>query len=360
MFKWFWEWRARRKGQRLEKLSADAIEPAFVGERVYSDEAVVFVHGLAGHFRDTWKQFPDLLIGDPDLPRLDVLLAGYDASPHPWTRSIEDEAKRFASNLRTIFPQDEEVFLVGHSMGGLIILQGLVHELQNNRANERPANAVRHVMLYASPTMGPELAAVIKLTFGHVPVLNKAISKQIEELSAGGFCSILIREVVNRIYSPTIAAGDANSKRQIDITACVGMKDRIVKTESAEGIFNKQPPVYLDHNHHTIKEPVSRTDLRYLPMKNMMVKHFVDWLPKLRAQSANEGSQALTDAMLLRRIRHALVSRLKARTDLRWDTMSPAEQEDWILLYFGLVIDPSAASRDMRFDTLLNNALQAL
>jgi pimeloyl-ACP methyl ester carboxylesterase len=360
MFEWFGEWRARRKERRLEKLSAATIEPVFVGERIGSDEAVVFVHGLAGHFRDTWKQFPDLLIGDPDLPRLDILLAGYDASPHPWTRSIEDEAKRFASNLRTIFPQDEEVFLVGHSMGGLIILQGLVHELQSNRANERPANAVRHVTLYASPTMGSELAAVIKLTFGQVPILNKVISRQIEELSTGGYCSVLIREVVNRIYSPTIAAGDANSKRQIEVTACVGMKDRVVKTESAESIFNKQPPVYLDHDHFTIKEPISRTDLRYLPMKNMLVKHFVDWLPDFRAQSANQRSQALADAILLQRIRHALISRLKARTDLRWETMSPADQEDWILLYFSLVIDPSATSPGMRFDTLLNNALQGL
>jgi hypothetical protein len=80
----------------------------------------------------------------------------------------------------------------------------------------------------------------------------------------------------------------------------------------------------------------------------------------LRAQSANAGSQALTDAMLLHRIRHALVARLQARADLGWIAMSAADQEEWVRLYFSLVIDPSAAVPGMRFDTLLNNALQAL
>lgn len=40
-------------------------------------DAVVFVHGLDGHFRDTWGAFPELLHSDPDLPNLDILLWGY-------------------------------------------------------------------------------------------------------------------------------------------------------------------------------------------------------------------------------------------------------------------------------------------
>jgi pimeloyl-ACP methyl ester carboxylesterase len=360
MFKRLRAWLAERAERRREKISADTVEPVFFGERINSDEAVVFVHGLAGHFRDTWKEFPSLIKTDPDLPELDVLLAGYDASLFPWTESIETEAKRFASNLRSIFPEKEAVFLVGHSMGGLIILQGLIHEMQNNRANERPVNAVRHVTLYASPTMGSELAAVIKLTLGKLPAFKKVISEQIEELSTGGFCSKLIREVANRIYNPSIQPGDVSSKRQIEVTACVGTKDIAVKSESAESIFNRQAPVYLDHDHFSIKEPVSRKDLRYLPMKNILAKYFIDWLPRCVAQPQGQRSQAVSDALLLRRIRHALVARLASAKDLHWEQKSEEDKEEWVLRYFSVVLDPAGFYAGASFSTLLNNALLML
>jgi hypothetical protein len=73
---------AKRRARKAEKHRADVTEPVFVGSRL-GHETVVFVHGLAGHFRDTWKQFPQLAQQDPDLPQLDILLAGYYASPFP-------------------------------------------------------------------------------------------------------------------------------------------------------------------------------------------------------------------------------------------------------------------------------------
>ena len=46
-------------------------------------DTVIFVHGLHGHFRDTWPRMPDLLHHDPDLPHVDVLLWGYRGSIFP-------------------------------------------------------------------------------------------------------------------------------------------------------------------------------------------------------------------------------------------------------------------------------------
>ena len=40
-------------------------------------DAVVFVHGLGGDYRETWGDFPELVATDPDLPAMDILLWGY-------------------------------------------------------------------------------------------------------------------------------------------------------------------------------------------------------------------------------------------------------------------------------------------
>jgi pimeloyl-ACP methyl ester carboxylesterase len=341
-----------KKEAAQEKVIADRYEPEFLGPRE-GKEAVVFVHGLGGHFRDTWKQFPNLLHDDPDLPRLQILLAGYDASPLPWTNSIEDEAQRFISNMRSLFVRDEEIFLVGHSMGGLVILQGLIQEMIGTRAERAPTKDIRHVTLYASPVMGAQIAGILRAA-SKLPIAGKAVSQQLIDLAQGDFCNRLISEVTNRIYSPTIASSEAASKRRIKILACVGLRDLFVTKTSAEGIFVNPPPSYLNDDHFSIKEPKSRTDLRYLPLKNILEAHFVDWLDswRVRLQDAQQGRDAQGE--LWRRLRHALEARLAARVDLNWPAMDSRTREERMREYFSLVIDPSASRPGMRLSDVLN------
>ena len=61
----------------VDSISLDG-RAAFFGAQDDLD-TVVFVHGLGGHFRKTWKMFPELLASDPDLPKLDIFLWGYDS-----------------------------------------------------------------------------------------------------------------------------------------------------------------------------------------------------------------------------------------------------------------------------------------
>lgn len=315
MFKWIKNLFGERPAPRAEvetaaekKNKADVCEPVFLKTAREGKEAVVFVHGLGGHFRDTWKRFPDLLDSDPDLPTMQILLDGYNAAPLPWTNSIKSEGQRFISNLRSLFVRDEELFLVGHSMGGLVILHGLVQELIDTRAEVAPVNAVRHVTLYASPVLGAEVAAILKAA-AKLPIVGGAVSDQLEDLAPGAFVNELISEVANRIYSPTIGAGDASSKRQIKITACVGLKDLFVHETSAKAIFKTPPPSYLDHDHFSVKEPESRTDLRYLPLKNILEMHFIDWLDAWRTALRDPQRRRDAEAELIRRLRHGLEDR---------------------------------------------------
>jgi hypothetical protein len=270
------------------------------------------------------------------------------------------EGKRLVSNLRALFTRGEKLLLVGHSMGGLLILQGLVEELTNNRAAVAPVGDVCHVTLYASPTMGTEFASMIKLTLGKIPAIKRIVSSQIQDLSAGEFCNILIREVVDRIYHPTIQAGEASSKRAIAITACVALLDQVVAESSAESIFKQPPAHYLAYDHFSIKEPVSRGDLRYLPLKNMLEAHFVDWLDQCRTAISDKQFGNFAKAALLRRLRHALEARLAVHPDLNWAAMSKAEREQWVLEYLSLVVDPATSKPGMRLADVLNVALQGL
>jgi pimeloyl-ACP methyl ester carboxylesterase len=344
-----------KKEAAQEKVIADRYEPEFLGPRE-GKEAVVFVHGLGGHFRDTWKQFPNLLHDDPDLPRLQILLAGYDASPLPWTNSIEDEAQRFISNMRSLFVRDEEIFLVGHSMGGLVILQGLIQEMIGTRAERAPTKDIRHVTLYASPVMGAQIAGILRAA-SKLPIAGKAVSQQLIDLAQGDFCNRLISEVTNRIYSPTIASSEAASKRRIKILACVGLRDLFVTKTSAEGIFVNPPPSYLNDDHFSIKEPESRTDLRYLPLKNILEAHFIGWLDTWRVRLLDPTHRRDVRGELWRRLRHALEARLASRVDLKWPTTDPRQREERMREYFSLVIDPSASRPGMRLSDILNLVL---
>lgn len=62
-------------------------------------DTVVFVHGLIGDIVKTWGRFPELLRTDPDLPKLDVLMCGYQAFSGDFTR-----LRAKASTRRTAWP----------------------------------------------------------------------------------------------------------------------------------------------------------------------------------------------------------------------------------------------------------------
>ena len=63
------------------------------------------------------------------------------------------------SFARDMTPSSAQLFFVGHSMGGLVILDGLTQEAKEGRAAERPAGATRYVVLYATPLNGSSVAS---------------------------------------------------------------------------------------------------------------------------------------------------------------------------------------------------------
>lgn len=244
-------------------LEVAGVRAAFLREQNDLD-TVVFVHGIGGHFRKTWKKFPELLTSDPDLPKLDIFLWGYDSGLFKRGSSgIQTVGDQLISELCVRFQQDNALHLVGHSLGGLVILKGIVSEMLALRAMVPPASSVSFISLFASPVSGSTAAAAMKQTLGPLLRILGLLNPQIREVARGNFVDNLLNDVVDRIYAPQKTD---DSRRIIPIRMVMANHDQVVDEtdrERAIARFQKRTPLAFDYNHWTIKEPTDHNDRRY-------------------------------------------------------------------------------------------------
>lgn len=232
-------------------------------------DTIVFVHGLRGHYQDTWGQFPTLIESDPDLPEVDILLWGYKTGAiKPFVHDTNAIGRQFVSALSANISEGNGLHLIGHSMGGLIILKGLVGEMVGQRAQKHPVRSIRFVSLFASPVSGSTAAGIVKNTFGKLWVIGWVINKQIRSLARGDDCDSLLTEVEHRIYSPD---NEDSSARRIPLRMVMATRDgAVTKTDrdNTRARYRRLPPLEFDHDHSSIKLPESHIDQRYRALAN--------------------------------------------------------------------------------------------
>ena len=91
---------------------------------------IILVHGLGGTKDGTWGKFPALLKEDTDVD-FDVLLLGYE-SPSLWkvwkrAPSIVNIAAGLLTDIKARCDiENDEIILVGHSLGGVIVKKALL------------------------------------------------------------------------------------------------------------------------------------------------------------------------------------------------------------------------------------------
>ena len=231
-----------------------------------SIDAVVFVHGIGGHHRDTWGRFPELVASDPDLPDLDILLWGYRTSRLPGNvHSTAVIAHNLVSELRVRLPTDGAACLVAHSMGGLIVLQGLVEEMKHDRAQEHPTCSIQQLSLFAVPTRGSTAADAAADWVRSLRLPEGLLNDQIRSLGSQ-ICDALITEVTDRIYDPP---QEGPSARRIPIRSVLASRDDAVDevdSDMTHSPFQNPPAFELDYGHREVKRPDSHRDIRYLAL----------------------------------------------------------------------------------------------
>ena len=106
----------------------------------------------------TWGFFPKFLF--EDLPQLDVGLYEYRTllgRAKFWKSvSLSDEAEAFADIIRDI-GQYQTIFLVGHSMGGLLCMAAIAHLIDSRQ--EKALSRIGGLMLMATPQIGSQRVA---------------------------------------------------------------------------------------------------------------------------------------------------------------------------------------------------------
>ena len=249
---------------KLTNFQKTGERTAFFGQQDHFD-TVVFIHGFGGHNIKSWGKFPELLSSDPDLPKLDIFLWGYRTGGliRPLVNDIETIGDQLISDLTQRMRPDNALHLVGHSLGGLIILKGIVSEMVCSRAQDPPVSSISFISLFAVPVSGSGVLGMVKHMLGKLWFVGSLINKQIRSLSSKSYIDSLYRDVCTRIDKPS---NQGSGARTIPIRMIMGNRDMAVDASDrrrASARFQSTTPLSYDFNHSNIKEPTDHHDERY-------------------------------------------------------------------------------------------------
>lgn len=231
---------------------------------------IIFVHGLGGG-TSTWGDFPKLIRTNTEL-NVSFCFMGYPSPPlgiklsnllQQKYQSIEDLAKSLRTLIENKCEDENEIVLVGHSMGGLIIKKYLLEEKGAGRKLK-----VSKAILYAVPNRGASLAWLIKQ-------VSLYANPHLLQLRKG---SDFIKQL-NESWRRYRVEDD------VDVTVVVAGNDKIVSEDSAEGAFlYSEPEQIAGVGHLDIVKPKTSADMSFVILKNVLLKK--KYIPKLQLQGS--------------------------------------------------------------------------
>jgi len=245
---------------------------------------IVLVHGLGGESEKTWGKFPEFLINDKDID-YKIIQYGY-TSPNPVKQfylpapSILSIANGLLTDLNARCKLDkDEIILVGHSMGGLVIRRMLL------RLNAKgTAHNIRKVCFFDVPHEGSGFAKVGK----HVAILNrhlKALANNSTEL-----------DDLNEQWV------DKKIDAHLNILSVIDANETVVSAMSSKSIFRDHEIATInDVNHSTIVKPNTANDTAVLVLKS-----FIKSKPSIGKFNNDYVSKSISDWLKYDERRHEL------------------------------------------------------
>ncbi|SEP79880.1 esterase/lipase family protein [Nitrosomonas ureae] len=228
---------------------------------------VIFVHGLGGGI-STWGAFPQLIKEDPSL-KISIDFMEY---PTPlfglkWSyffqsefQAIEDLAKSLRSIIENVSTEVQDIVLIGHSMGGLVVRKYLLEEIMAGRKLK-----VSKALLYAVPNRGAKIALLIRFLCIHK-------NPHLWQLRQDSEFIMQLNDDWRRY----------KVNDEVDVITVVAGNDKWVNKESAEGHFiNLNSSQITGADHLSIVKPRIANDLSFQLFKNTILKK--KYLPKLSA-----------------------------------------------------------------------------
>lgn len=215
---------------------------------------IILVHGLGGTPQGTWGNFPKYLIDDEYIPH-SIITYGY-SSPHiilgflERAPSIANIANGLLTDIRNRCDiNNDEIILVGHSLGGLVIRHLLLRlKISNVKHN------IGKVCFFDVPHDGSGYANIGKLLSFRNRHL-RSLCRDSSEL-----------DILNEQWV------DSGLINDFDILSVVCANDDIVSSNSAKSIYRNHPIETInDVNHRSIVKPKSVNDISYIVLKNFIL-----------------------------------------------------------------------------------------
>jgi pimeloyl-ACP methyl ester carboxylesterase len=240
---------------------------------------VVFVHGFRGEALETWHRFDELLPEDPSSANFDFLFYGYDGFRSELMASV-GAFKGFLERLLTLpsrisnqqLPihatrpdthEYNEIMLVGHSLGAVVIRYAL---LQLRRSKAKNLERIR-LAFFAPAHRGAYLAKLMNETLSPIPFLNlfagllKFKSPLIEQLLPN---SDELQEL-QRLTEEALKSGE-NSQSLVAESVFIAKTENIVKNLP----FCQDPePVIIEADHKWICKPLTNDSFCFGHLVNL-------------------------------------------------------------------------------------------
>jgi pimeloyl-ACP methyl ester carboxylesterase len=230
------------------------------------DTLVIFVHGLNGSGYKTWGSFPELAFNGEVSPSVvDVAIFDYFSGKRRWKR-VKPRAHLVADTLAQcvaeVQPDYEQIYVVAHSMGGLISKDAVRIYLQKYDADRTLLKRLAGVILFASPMRGSRWA---------LPFLTPLIF-EIGYLRYKSRYQARIRKYFREFVDTTDLPQKGNRDFMVPIYAARADHDWLVTPASATAdVFHRQRNNFVA-NHCTVVKPTAEHHPQVIWLFNVIRK----------------------------------------------------------------------------------------
>jgi hypothetical protein len=233
------------------------------------ETVIVLLHGIgAKDPKDYWQQFLDIVLHDPTMRDFGIFVWKYPTHTKPgWLSNLVKTFKRrtlvetaptikrlgeaWRTTYCTQFSMYKNVFLVCHSMGGLVVKSWVIDTLdsQGSAALEQ----LTHISFYATPHNGAPIATLTKW------------NNQLQDMKLD---APFIKSVSERWHNHVVACkgrilepADHRYNRYIPHLVIAGISDQVVPDYCATIQGIELTTVQGDHSQ--VIQPIDEQDTRY-------------------------------------------------------------------------------------------------
>lgn len=222
----------------------------------------VFIHGLMGSGYGTWNKWPALLFDGDDSPAVDVAMYYYPSALKAAWRlrpgaDIDVQAQQLAEHLKELSDEYDEIFLIAHSLGGLVAEAAVslyLNDLVVREPTCPPVSPVAAIFLMASPVGGSGKALLVFSLFFRDVRRLRLLSKEQARFA----------DFFNSYVQVQCLASEGKYRFIIPRYAGVATLDVAVSPTSASGNLPGEQRRLFRGTHFSVAKPKSATDPQHV------------------------------------------------------------------------------------------------